>query len=200
MKKFFLILFAVIGFVLIADAQDVITLKNGTDINALVQQIGEVEIEYKKIENPNGPNYTLKKSEILMIRYENGTKDIFSVEPTSVENNDNSSINTNFSLRKSSKIILDIDLSKSQKRKMYALMEDRLRKLGFCCIYNALDEITSTANIVIDLHPVAASCFRIQIFDKTLDRKVFDNRYTYWTTFDKVIDNFINDIIHFVEK
>jgi hypothetical protein len=66
-------------------AQDVITLKNGTDINALVQEVGDVEIKYKKFDNPNGPNYTLKKSEILIIRYENGTKDIFSEEAKSVE-------------------------------------------------------------------------------------------------------------------
>jgi len=73
-------LVALIGFGICLNAQDVITLKNGTDINALVQKIGDVEIEYKKFDNPNGPNYTLKKSEILMIRYENGSKDIFSEE------------------------------------------------------------------------------------------------------------------------
>ena len=58
-------------------AQDIITLKNGEDIQALVQEIGEVDIMYKKFDNPNGPNYTLKKSEILMIRYANGSKDVF---------------------------------------------------------------------------------------------------------------------------
>jgi len=58
-------------------AQDVITLKNGDDIQALVQEIGEVDVKYKKFDNPNGPNYILKKSEMLLIRYKNGTKDIF---------------------------------------------------------------------------------------------------------------------------
>ena len=80
MKKILLILVALIGFGIMVNAQDIITLKNGTDINAFVQKIGDVEIEYKKFDNPNGPNYTLKKTEILMIRYENGTKDIFSEE------------------------------------------------------------------------------------------------------------------------
>jgi len=65
-------------------AQDVITLKNGTDINALVQEISDVDVKYKKFETPNGPDYTLKKSEILLIRYANGSKDIFSEEPKSV--------------------------------------------------------------------------------------------------------------------
>jgi len=63
-------------------AQDIITLKNGEDIRALVQEIGEVDVKYKKFDNPNGPNYTMKKSEIFMIRYANGSKDVFKTEPT----------------------------------------------------------------------------------------------------------------------
>ena len=66
-------------------AQDIITLKNGEDIKAFVQEIGDVDVKYKKFDNPNGPNYTLKKAEILMVRYENGTKDIFSEEAKPVE-------------------------------------------------------------------------------------------------------------------
>ena len=58
-------------------AQDVITLKNGNDIQALVQEVGDVDVKYKKFDNPNGPNYTLKKAEIFMIRYANGSKDVF---------------------------------------------------------------------------------------------------------------------------
>ena len=95
MKKLFLILIAVIGLGSIAAAQDVITLKNGTDIDALVQDIGDVEVKYKKFDNPNGPNYTLKKSEILMIRYENGTKDIFSEETKPIEKVDISILELN---------------------------------------------------------------------------------------------------------
>ena len=60
-----------------AFAQDIITLKKGEDIQAWVQEVGEVDVKYKKFENPNGPNYTLKKSEIFMIRYANGSKDVF---------------------------------------------------------------------------------------------------------------------------
>ena len=67
-------------------AQDVITLKNGEDIHALVQEIGEVDVKYKKFDNPNGPNYTLKKSEIFMIRYQNGTRDVFQLENIVKEN------------------------------------------------------------------------------------------------------------------
>ena len=58
-------------------AQDVITLKNGDDIKAIVQEVGIDDVKYKKFDNPSGPNYTLKKAEIFMIRYENGSKDVF---------------------------------------------------------------------------------------------------------------------------
>ena len=68
-------------------AQDIIILKDGSDIQAVVQEVGIDDVKYKKFENRNGPNYTLKKSDIFMIRYENGTKDVFSevVAPTTKE-------------------------------------------------------------------------------------------------------------------
>jgi len=68
-------------------AQDVITLKNGEDIQALVQEINDADIKYKKFENPSGPNYTLKKSEIVKIQYANGSIDEFAVRvPIATEN------------------------------------------------------------------------------------------------------------------
>jgi len=78
MKK--LIVIFTFFFISIANtfAQDIITLKNGTDIQALVQEVCEGDVKYKRFDNPNGPNYTMKKSEIFMIRYKNGTKDLFS--------------------------------------------------------------------------------------------------------------------------
>lgn len=57
---------------------DIITLRTGDHIQALVQKISEVEVEYKMIDNLNGPNYTLKKSDIFMITYANGSKDVYS--------------------------------------------------------------------------------------------------------------------------
>ena len=82
MRKAILLLVSIIGFGIFASAQDIITLKNGEDIQAIVQEIGEVDVKYKKFDNPNGPNYTMKKSEIFMIRYQNGSKDVFSTKST----------------------------------------------------------------------------------------------------------------------
>jgi hypothetical protein len=57
-------------------SQDNIITKNGDEIKSKVIKIGSTEIEYKKLENLNGPAYSILKSEVFMIKYENGTKDI----------------------------------------------------------------------------------------------------------------------------
>lgn len=59
------------------NAQDLITKKDGTDISAKVLELTITEIKYKKYDNLSGPIYTLPISDVLMIRYEDGTKDIF---------------------------------------------------------------------------------------------------------------------------
>ncbi len=62
-------------------AQDVITLKSGEDINVKVLEVGSNDVKYKKSDNPDGPSYTLLKSEVFMIKYQNGSKDVFNSTP-----------------------------------------------------------------------------------------------------------------------
>ena len=64
-------------------SQDVITKKSGEDIQSKILEVGQTEIKYKKFDNQNGPTFTILKSEVLMVRYENGTKDIFNEEKKS---------------------------------------------------------------------------------------------------------------------
>lgn len=61
-------------------SQDVITKKNGEDIKAKVMEVTTSEIKYKKFEYQDGPIYTVSKNEIVMIRYENGSKDLMSID------------------------------------------------------------------------------------------------------------------------
>lgn len=58
-------------------AQDVIVDKNGSTILSKVVEVGTTEIKYKKWNNLNGPNYSILKSEVQSINYENGLKDVF---------------------------------------------------------------------------------------------------------------------------
>lgn len=77
MKRFTLITaFTLIGF-LNSNGQDIITKKNGEDIQSKVIEITLGEVKYKKWDNQDGPLISIAKSEILMVRYQNGTKDIF---------------------------------------------------------------------------------------------------------------------------
>ncbi len=55
---------------------DVLLLRNGQEIFAKVFEIGQTEIIYKKCDNPNGPTISIRKSEVISIKYSNGTKDI----------------------------------------------------------------------------------------------------------------------------
>jgi hypothetical protein len=80
MKKLLFILFGIL-FVNYLSAQDLIIKKNGDEINAKVQEIGVNEIKYKKIGNLEGPVFTLLKSEVFMVKFENGTKEVFNDAP-----------------------------------------------------------------------------------------------------------------------
>jgi hypothetical protein len=55
----------------------VIIKTNGEEIQANVLEISTNEIKYKRFDNPEGPNYVIEKSQVFMIKYENGNKDVF---------------------------------------------------------------------------------------------------------------------------
>ncbi|MDO4881576.1 MAG: hypothetical protein Q3983_09865 [Capnocytophaga sp.] len=78
MKHLIVFIVGLLGFS--GYAQDVITTKKGEDIQAEVLEVNVKEVRYKKYDNPQSPVYTILKSDILLIRYENGTKDIFNEE------------------------------------------------------------------------------------------------------------------------
>ncbi len=86
--KFFMVL-AVCLSPLFASAQDVITLKSGDEIQAKVTEVGQTEVKYKRFDNPDGPTYTVSKSDIFMVKYQNGQKEVFKDEQPAQNNNGN---------------------------------------------------------------------------------------------------------------
>jgi hypothetical protein len=58
-------------------SQDIITMKTGEDILAKLTDVTTTEIKYKKFDNQNGPTFSILRADVLMIRYEDGSKDIF---------------------------------------------------------------------------------------------------------------------------
>lgn len=77
MKRLLTLLFALTLFSSALSAQDIITLKNGNTIPAVVEEIGVSEIRYKPYDNPDGPVYAIPKANVLMIQYENGNTETF---------------------------------------------------------------------------------------------------------------------------
>jgi hypothetical protein len=97
MKKIFLLLVAIF-FINVLNAQDLIIKKNGDEINAKVQEVGVTEIKYIKTDNPEGPTFSILKSDVFMIKFANGTKEVFNTESNSnnqVDNNANNQQNVN---------------------------------------------------------------------------------------------------------
>ncbi|MCF8234361.1 MAG: hypothetical protein K9J33_06050 [Bacteroidales bacterium] len=80
MKKLLLTTLVAFLFPCLLWSQDIIFRNDGKDIESLIIEVGTENIKYKKFNNPNGPVYIMKKSEIFMIRYENGTKDLLHQE------------------------------------------------------------------------------------------------------------------------
>lgn len=71
----FLLLFLSLSVSL--QAQDLITTRSGEDIKAKVTEIGLTEVKYHPWESPEGTVSTLPKESILLIRYEDGGKEVF---------------------------------------------------------------------------------------------------------------------------
>ena len=62
-------------------AQDIIVKKNGDEIKAKIIEVGTTEIKYKKFENlQTSPIYSIYKSDVFMIKYADGSKDVFNNE------------------------------------------------------------------------------------------------------------------------
>lgn len=82
MRTFVLFWLILLPLTMLAD--DVIVLNNGDIVRSKVIEIGQQEVKYKKSSNLNGPTYSMNKSEILSITYENGEKEVFN-DPTNNE-------------------------------------------------------------------------------------------------------------------
>ncbi len=69
---------------------DIVTKRNGDEIKAKVLKIGPELVEYKKCGREDGPTYTIRKSNIFMIKYPDGEKDVFDQQPTKEPEKDQS--------------------------------------------------------------------------------------------------------------
>jgi hypothetical protein len=82
MKKLYLlfILFAFFPFQKVL-SQDTLILKNGDELKTKVLFVTPTEINYKKFDNLNGPTITISKSDVFMIKYQSGIKEVIKSTP-----------------------------------------------------------------------------------------------------------------------
>ncbi len=81
MKRFFMLLMTLVGFVTTLSAQDIIVKTNHDKIEAKVVEISTTDVRYKRYSNPDGPTYVLPIEHISRIDYQNGESDLFNALP-----------------------------------------------------------------------------------------------------------------------
>lgn len=57
-------------------AQDIIIMHDASQVEARVEVVGPEQIQYRKYDNLEGPLYTVGRSDVFIIRYENGTREV----------------------------------------------------------------------------------------------------------------------------
>ncbi len=90
MKKLFLSLLLLTIFDLHLFCQDILVLKSGDELKVKVTEVLPDVVKYKKWDNQDGPSYSEAKANIFMIKYKNGTKDVFATK----EEKNNTVLNT----------------------------------------------------------------------------------------------------------
>ena len=74
---------------LFANSQDLLLFKTGEELKTKVVEVGISEVKYKKFDNLDGATHVCLKADLFMIKYENGTKDVFAnlSKPTPIDTN-----------------------------------------------------------------------------------------------------------------
>ena len=68
----------------IIEAQDTLSMRSGETILVKVIEVGTTEVKYRKLDNLNGPVFSILKSDLFVIKYENGTSEKFSKEEKTI--------------------------------------------------------------------------------------------------------------------
>ena len=64
-----------------AQAQDLLTKRNGEELSVKILEITPSEVRYRRADNPDGPLISIWRSDVFMIRYANGVRENLSGAP-----------------------------------------------------------------------------------------------------------------------
>lgn len=158
-------------------SQDIITNKTSEDISAKVLEVTTSEIKYKKFDYLNGPTFTILKSNVLMIRYENGTKDIFNKNLVALDESliKISRENPMELTKKGNKVFIEIPDEASRAGEKYFI--EALKEWGYWNIVN--DENEAHFIIVFNIDKKAMLDKTVEVTFKTREKKEFKKSKTY---------------------
>ena len=123
-KPLFFTILIVICCSSVLQAQDIITLKDGYKIQAKVLEIGDQIIKYKKFDNQEGPTYDIQKSDVFSIKYEDGTKYVFSTSTGEVHHvSSNPNLTYNHGVRQNGTKIRPEQVRQTMSRNSKALQK-----------------------------------------------------------------------------
>ena len=146
---------------LVANAQDVIVKNDGSTITSKVLEITSTEIKYKKYSNLKGPTYTINKTDVNYINYENGEKENFGKTSIITQNREETyNTKNNFALQRTNNgQISDAELLKSIGReKDYLKKAKRLKMTGWI---GGATFVVGGGLLLILHDPIHDSCYDI---------------------------------------
>ncbi len=132
-KKFiFFSFFSILFFVspLISKGQDILIKKNGDELKVKVTEINQIDIIFIYSDSLSGPLYIISKSEVFMIKFSNGVKEVFDI-------NKDENYNDNQGL--SAKNRIEIKAGKYYHQK---------RRIGYSVLFNMIETSNNHAAII----------------------------------------------------
>jgi hypothetical protein len=152
-------------------SQDIITLKTNDEISVKLIEVTPSEIKYKKMDNLNGPTFTILKSDIVKVHYENGTEDIFNKNVVTLDEAilKTSRENPLELLMKGNKVFIEIPDEASRAGEKYFI--DALKEWGYWDIVK--DESEAHFIVVFNIDKKAMLDKSAFVTFKTREKKEF---------------------------
>jgi hypothetical protein len=57
-------------------SQDIIYKSDGSREEAIIKEVNDKDVTYKRFDNPEGPDYVIRKKDVIMVTYQNGNYEL----------------------------------------------------------------------------------------------------------------------------
>ena len=157
-------------------SQDIIYLKNGTEIKAKIIELTNEFVKYKKYEQQEGPLRNQLISDVFMVIYENGTREVFKEEKK-----DDTKLQIPIEAATKKEIVIDNSVTDVQDLCFKGQQDAGRYYTGYREASTWTAATTIVGGIVIGLIPaIACSSSEIQMSNLTIpDPKLFKNSSYY---------------------